>query len=208
MFGLAYLVVLAVYLTAAVAVVRWAARHARRRGKSGIGWGIGAAAAMSVVLLGDWALTAATHAYRCANDSDFRIYKTFEEWNRENPGVLEALTDLNTAPEDTLPNWPLESRPDMRVAHINQRISIRYIDHFSSENEHELFFNVWRWKVQLADEATGQVLAETVDFSSGNGRIGGEPPLNFWIQSDHCPGHKRDAMKFSEFMKQFRGTRR
>jgi hypothetical protein len=196
------------YLLIAILVVRWSIRYARSRGKNPKRWGWGAALVMYLIPFWDWAPTVAMHQFYCAKESGFWVFKTLDQWKAENPGVLETLIDKNTSPDGAAPNWPTEDRLEMSVAHINQRFVIAYKNHLSSQAEHELFLHVWRWTYELLDKKTGQVLARQTDFSSGNGHIGGEPPMKFWLQSNHCPRAGEQSREFGEFIKQFRGSQR
>lgn len=96
----------------------------------------------------------------------------------------------------------------MNIAHINQRFGMVYRNHLSSQDERELFLHVWRWKYELLDKETGEVLARQVDFSIGNGYLGGELPVKFWLQIDHCMNSNEQSRKFSEFVKQFKGVKK
>lgn len=196
------------YLLISIGVVRWAIRYARNNGKSAKRWGWGAALVMYLIPFWDWLPTVATHQYYCAKDSGFWVYKTPEEWKAENPGVLETLVDNNRSPEGFAPNWPTENHSTMSIALVNQRFGIAYKNHLSSQEERELFVHVWRWTYELLDRKTGEVLARQTDFSSGNGYIGGEPPIKFWLQSSHCAGGAEQSLKFSEFLKHFGGIKK
>lgn len=206
--GLVILGALGLYLLISVGVVVWAARYARKNGKSAKRWGLGAALVMYLIPFWDWIPTVAMHQYYCATEAGFWVYKTPEQWKKENPGVMETLIEDNKSPEGISPTWPTEQRPDMSIAHINQRFGMTYKDHFTTKDEGELFLHVWRWKYELLDKKTGEVLARQVDFSTGNGHIGGEPPIKFWLQNEHCVSNKEQSNKFNEFVKQFKGTKK
>lgn len=195
------------YLLISIAVVRWSIRYARNSGKSAKRWGWGAALVMYLIPFWDWLPTVAMHQFYCARDSGFWVYKTPDQWKSENPGVIETLVENNRSLEGS-PSWPTENRPDMSIAHINQRFGMAYKNHLSSQEEGELFLNVWRWKYKLLDKKTGEVLARQVDFSTGNGYIGGEPPVKFWLQSEHCINGKELSNKFSKFIEQFKGAKK
>lgn len=196
------------YLLISIAVVRWAIRYARDNGRSAKRWGWGAALVMYLIPFWDWLPTVATHQFYCAKDAGFWVYKTLEQWKTENPGVIETLIENNRSPEGISPDWPLEHRPDMNIANINQRFGMVYKNHLSSREESEILLHVWRWTYELVDKKTGEVLARQVDFSTGNGHIGGEPPTKFWLQSEHCIGGKEQSQQLSEFVKQFKGARK
>jgi hypothetical protein len=196
------------YLLVSIAVVHWAIRYARENGKSVRRWGWGAVLVMYLIPFWDWIPTVASHHFYCATESGFWIYKTLDQWKSENPGAMETLVENNRSPEGVSPDWPTEHRPDMNIAHINQRFGMVYKNHFSSREENELFLHVWRWKYELLDKTTGEILARQVDFSAGNGRIGGEPSIKLWLQSEHCISGTEWSREFSQFLKNFRGVRR
>ena len=195
------------YLAICIAVVRLAILYARSHGKSAARWGCSVGLVMYLIPFWDWLPTVATHQFYCVNNAGFWIYKAPDQWKTENPGVTTTLVENNRSPEGVAPNWPLEHRSDMKIAHINQRFAMAYKDHLSTQDEGELFLHVWRWKYELLDKKTGEVLARQVDFSSGNGYIGGEPPIKFWLQSNHCPNSREHSRELADFLKQFRGAK-
>jgi hypothetical protein len=66
-------------------------------------------------------------------------------------------------------------------------------------------FNTWRHEQEIVDVKTGEAVGRRVDFSTGNGHVGGEPELRFWIHSDHCFGGQEKAINFVKTFKQFKG---
>jgi hypothetical protein len=207
MIGLIVFPAALLYLLLSVVVVRWAIRHARDHGRSAKRWGWGAALVMYLIPFWDWLPTVATHQYYCAKDSGFQVYKTLDQWKAENPGVMEGLVDNSPSPDGS-PNWPTEAWRGKEITSINQRFGMLYKNHFTSAEESELFLHVWRWQNELVDKKTGDVLARRVDFSTGNGHIGGEPELRLWLHSDGCIGGRDNAIKFGEFLNQFRGAKK
>ncbi|MBK7764911.1 MAG: hypothetical protein IPI44_01795 [Sulfuritalea sp.] len=79
------------YLLIAFGVVIGAISHARKHGKSTKRWGWGAALVMYLIPFWDWIPTVAVHQYYCATEAGFWVYKTPEQWKKENPGVMETL---------------------------------------------------------------------------------------------------------------------
>jgi hypothetical protein len=211
MFGLIVLVVGAIYLVVLIAVTRFAYSAAKKRGVSKAKCWLAAAGGFLLVYLPvfwDHIPTLIAHQYYCKTEAGFRVYKTLDQWKAENPGVMEGLVENNTSPEGISPDWPLEHRPDMNIAHINQRFGMTYKNHLSSQMEGELFLHVWRWKYELQDKKTGEILARQVDYSSGNGYLGGELPVRFWLQIEHCMSSDEQSHKLSEFVKQFKGAKK
>jgi hypothetical protein len=119
---------------------------------------------------------------------------------------METLVD--NSPNE-YPNWPHIDWRGKRVASINQRFGLLYKDHLSNPEEGELFINVWRWQTEFLDKQTGEVLARSVSFTTGNdGYIGGMHSMKFWLYSDGCTNHREESKRFGEFLKQFRGAKR
>lgn len=204
--GFVILIAMFLYLLISLGVVAWAISHAKKNGMSMKRWGWGAALVMYLIPFWDLIPTVATHQFYCAKDSGFWVYKTIDQWKTENPGVMETLVEINNSPEGMSPNWPSDNWRGKKIARINQRFGMMYIDHLSSSDEGELFPNVWRWKYEFLDKKTGEVLARQIDFSSGNdGYIGGMHSMKFWLTNEHCMGSKELSNDFGEFLKQFRG---
>lgn len=206
MTGIVVIPAVLLYLLLCVVVVLLTVRYARKSGRSAKLWGWGAALVMYLIPFWDWLPTVATHQYYCAKDAGFWVYKTVDQWKEENPGVMETLVD--NSPSESYPNWPTEAWSGKEITSINQRFGMLYKNHLTSPEEGELFLHVWRWQNDLVDKKTGEVLVRRVDYSSGNGHIGGEPPMKFWLQSDHCMDSNERAGGFGELLKQFRGAKR
>lgn len=204
--GFVVLVALGLYLLISIGVVRGAVVYARKSGKSAIRWGFGAALLMYLIPFWDWIPTVAMHRYYCATEAGFWIYKTPEQWKQENPGVMETL--VSSSSDARNPDWPDEDWRGMKITGINQRFGMLRIDHLRNSTEGELFINVWRWQTDVLDKHTGEVLARQVDFSSGNGNIGGEPPLKFWLQSWYCNNNADRSSQFNVFLNQIKGAKK
>lgn len=208
MLGLVYLLAFLVYLAISIGVVVLVVRWAKIRNRKSWVWGSLAAFVMYNLVFWDWVPTVVAHRYYCSTQAGFWVYKMLDQWKAENPGVMETLVENNKSPEGVSPDWPLEHRPGMNIAHINQRFGMAYTNHLSSQEEKEMFLHVWRWKYELLDKKTGEILARQIDFSTGNGYIGGEPPLRFWLQNERCSGSREAFRKLSEFVKQFKGAQK
>lgn len=184
------------YLLISIAVVRWAIRYARDNGRSAKRWGWGAVIVMYLIPFWDWIPTVATHQFYCAKDAGFWIYKTPEQWKAKNPGVIETLVANKGAPS----SWQGDNDNNSNTFFLNQRFN------WVVKHNGPLFINRWRWEQEVVDSKTNEVLARYVDFSTGNGAIGGEPPVKFWLQVGHCigGGHNQDALR--NFLKTFMGA--
>lgn len=58
------------------------------------------------------------HKYYCLSQAGFWVYKTPEQWVKENPGVMETLT--------TQRMWLHDTAEGSDVVHINQRFDLIY----------------------------------------------------------------------------------
>jgi hypothetical protein len=88
MMSLAYLAALIVYLIIFIAVVAAAVLHAKKTGKSKKLWGGVAAFIMYNLVFWDFLPTLLVHQYYCKKDAGFWVYKTAEQWRKENPDVV------------------------------------------------------------------------------------------------------------------------
>lgn len=195
MIGIIVIPAIMLYVLLSIAVVRLAIRYARSSGRSAKRWGWGAVLVMYLIPFWDWLPTVAAHQLYCAKDSGFWVYKTVDQWNAENPGVMETLvrnkrTVLKTVYAGNIyaTTFALNSRFNWIVTKTGP-----------------FPINRWRWEQKLVDSANHEVLARYVDFSSGNGNVGGEPPIKFWLQSGHCVGGKRNQGLMSQFKETFKG---
>ncbi len=177
------------YLVLSIAAVRWAIRYARKNRRSAKRWGWGAALVMYLIPFWDWLPTVAIHRYYCSTEAGFWVYKTVDQWKAENPGVADTLFANKGAPSVTQGN--MENYVD--TYSLNQRFN-RVVKHNGP-----LLINRWRWEQEVVDSKTNQVLARYVDFSTGNGHIGGEPPVKFWLQGEHCIGGAVNGSRLSHF---------
>jgi hypothetical protein len=91
MLGLAVFFFIGLYLLITLAAVWFAARWARKRGRRAWVWGAVAAFVMYNLVFWDLIPTLLIHKYYCATEAGFWVYKTPEQWVKENPGVLETL---------------------------------------------------------------------------------------------------------------------
>ena len=92
--GFVIVVVGAAYLLISIGVVVGTVSYARKHGRSVKRWGWGAALVMWLIPFWDWLPTVAAHQYYCATESGFWVYKTLDQWKKENPGVAETLVAI------------------------------------------------------------------------------------------------------------------
>jgi hypothetical protein len=184
------------YILFSIGVVLLAAAYAGKNGASVKLWGWSVAFIMYSIPFWDWLPTIAVHQYYCATESGFWVYQTLDQWEQENPGVMETLTTQRI--------WPNKHDGDMEnyvsTSMINQRIN------YINKKNGPFLFNRWRHEQVIQDSKTGQELARQIDFSTGNGNIGGELEIRFWLHRDNCGGGQGNAINFVKFVNKFKGV--
>ena len=197
--GLVILGAVVLYVLISIVIVLLAIRHAKKGGKSATRWGWGAALVMYLIPFWDWLPTVGMHQYYCATEAGFWIYKTPEQWMKENPGVMQNLVATKGEPHTSVGNS--ESYVDTYV--LNQRFNIVV------DQRGPLFINRWRYQRSLRDSVTNMELARYVDFStSQQRRQAGWSGWKIWLDSRHCSGGRENAIKSGNWMKQFKGADR
>ncbi len=210
MFGLIIIVIGVAYLLLSIAVVKGARRHARNNSKSVARWGWGAALVMYLIPFWDWLPTVATHQYYCATEAGFWVYKTPEQWKKENPGVMETLVSYNRNPGGFNVDWP--SQHDQgddghilkNINHINERFNYAVV-----QQDMLYALPITRKENVLWDTKNDEVIARYVDFGTGNSvknTVGPPGPLKFWLHNGSCNGGKDRQTKFGVFYMAFKGT--
>lgn len=195
MFGLMYLIFIGVYLlislTVVFLVVGWAGRRERNR----LLWGGVAALLMYNLVFWDWIPTVLAHKNYCENEAGLWIYKTLDQWKEENPGVMETLQTQRV--------WP--SQRDGDIGNYSTTLTVNQRFNYLHKKNGPYLLNVWRHEQEIIDVSNGNVLARQIDFSSGNGNVGGEPELKLWIHKNNCTGGRDRAIQFVKYLNQFKG---
>lgn len=171
MLGLMVLLALGIYLAIGALVVwlavRWAKKHQRR----GWVWGGVAAFAMYNLVFWDWIPTLAMHKYYCATEAGFWVYKTPEQWVKENPGVAETLT------------W----KPQSGYLRAGNRLNERFVlEH--TENRKSKLFPIRSMETVIKDIQTEEIMVRAIGFSSGYGAlgVGTKGAWRFWTSYKPC----------------------
>lgn len=200
--GLVILVAMGLYLALAVFVVTVAISHARKNSKSVTRWGWGAALVMYLIPFWDWIPTVAIHQYYCATEAGFWVYKTPEQWTKENPGVIDTLMANK--------GWP--SRHEERegghmkidTALANERFNIVVV-----QQDVMNFLPIIRRREELLDIRTNETLARYVDFSTGHSvayTVGPPGSMKFWLHNGECGKSPGVGISSRKWMNQFRGA--
>lgn len=200
--GLVIFGVMALYLVIAIFVVTGAISHARKNGKSVGRWGWGAALVMYLIPFWDWIPTVAMHQYYCATEAGFWVYKTPEQWKKENPGVMETLVANKGAPNRNERFDDGHGKTDIYL--LNDRFNwIVTQQDFSSA------LPIIHSEQQVKDTKTNEVLARYVNFSTGNSvknTVGPPGPMKFWMHNQFCSDGGRNDSRIWQYAKQFKGA--
>lgn len=152
---------------------------------------------MYLIPFWDWLPTVATHQYYCATEAGFWVYKTPEQWRKENPGVMEGLVANKGAPSTR--QGDMQNYTDTYF--VNQRFNLIV------KNNGQFLFNRWRHEREIVDTKTHTVLARYVDFStSQEQRQAGWSGWKFWLDSRNCIADRDQLIKFGKFYLQFKGA--
>ncbi|MCG7995264.1 MAG: hypothetical protein JAZ06_07575 [Candidatus Thiodiazotropha taylori] len=179
---------LVVYLILSIIVILIGVRYARKKGKSSWKYGLFAAIAMYLVMFWDFIPIHIAHKYYCETEAGFTIYKTIEKWKEENPGVAETL----------MPNKSVASSitNDRKRYVLNQRFAWDI-------NTTKHFLGIRKNDNRIIDTGTSQILAQYVDFSSGQSSLDPKEfrDFKFWIHTKSCEkdGRKQKRKEFYKF---------
>lgn len=173
---------------------------ALRTGRSVWKWALLGFLAVYLPIFWDHIPTVLAHKYYCETEAGFWVYKTPEQWKRENPGVMEGLVanELRTPSthEGDEDNWT-------NTFVLNQRINQ------VSKHQGMLPFYRWKYESALVDSKTNEVLARSVDFYTAQIRAGGGwHGWKFWLSTDHCFSHKNSTAQFGNYINQIKGAQK
>lgn len=189
------------YLLISVGVVVWAAAYARKHGKSAKRWGWGAALVMYLIPFWDWIPTVVMHRHYCEKEGGFWVYKTVEQWKKENPGVMETLVVNKGAPSRD------EQFNDGHKRTTTYLLNERF-NWVVTQEDMSSVLPIIRTEQLVTEIKRNEVLARYVDFASGNSvknTIGPPGPLKFWLWNGHCEGGNRNSGFMWHFTKEFKG---
>lgn len=91
MLGLAILFIFGAYLAISIFATWYVMAWAKESGRRAWLWGCIAGFAMYNLVFWDLIPTLVMHKYYCSTQAGFWPYKTFEQWDAENPGVAATL---------------------------------------------------------------------------------------------------------------------
>lgn len=161
---------LAIAIGVAVAATKWAKKYGRRPWV----WGSLAAFVMYNLVFWDWIPTLVAHKYYCDKEAALTIYKTPEQWKKENPGVVEKLKPFLVP---RVVNLPMGN-----VSQVNDRFGNLFLKESTGK------LPIRRHRDIIIDVNTHEIVAMDIDFRRGNAlmAIGGAGSWKFWLHADSC----------------------
>jgi hypothetical protein len=188
MLGLVVVFFIGLYLIISLLVIFFSARTARKHGRRGWVWGLVAAFVMYNLVFWDWIPTVAMHKYYCATEAGFWVYKTPEEWAKENPGVLATLKPWPRSKIYGVNNHRFELNGGT-VRQYNDRFG-----YWSKRSENLGGLMVGRIETGIIDVKSHELLVRYIDFLSGP-RGAGEM-WKSWLKRGNCgPKPERPSIR-------------
>lgn len=194
--GFVIIVALGLYFLLSIGVVAWAVSYAKKHDKSTKRWGWGAALGMYLLVFWDWVPTVLTHQYYCATEAGFWVYKTPQQWMKENPGVMETLVYNKSMPHIQTPYG--------RATVLNNRFIHIY------KYDGPFIFNRWRKETEIRDSKNGELIANEIGFSTSQiRRQAGWSGWRFWLSNEQCDIEShRDQGSIDKITAQFEGAKK
>ncbi len=169
--------ILIAYLALAVYSVRATVRSARASGLSAKQrWLRGGLVALVFYLIPfwDWIPTVVAHQYYCATEAKFEVFKTIEQWKKENADIVPTLIYV--------PGLPSVQTAEYTAYALNQRILEE------GKRPENVFLSVTRDEARIVDRKNSEILAKYVDFRTGYASlgVGGDGAWKFWLKRSSC----------------------
>jgi len=201
MVGLVFLAIIGVYvlivLGATLTAIYVAKRYEARpliRGMAGLGGFL----LVTLPIFWDWAPVVMAHNHYCAKDAGFFLYKSPEQWMKENPGVAETLTYKYISDAEKIDGGERYL--------LNQRIAREVRNSMRGWGIHQR-------EELVVDQQSGQILALYRDFWTGvtASTVGNNQGLRawkVWMKYDGCesgdPYYWKRSQEFSEVAKSYK----
>jgi hypothetical protein len=155
MIALIYLVFFALYGLVSFLVIRKAYGFARVRYKKGWVGGWLAALVMYNLVFWDWIPVYVMHKHYCSTEAGFWVYKSPEQWIKENPETVGGRWGSN-----------YHSRPETIEKYTSRYWSSNRV--YMDITQRRIFDNkIGRTERVLVDNSNGEVLARAVEFYRG-----------------------------------------
>ena len=208
--GAVILPLMAIYFALLIWAARRGWRWAKDHGWEGSKRWLGAICGFLIVYLPvfwDWIPTVVTHHYYCEKEAGFWVYKTVDQWRKENPGVMETLVFNEKRPF----KYKGDEINRESVRFLNDRINL-----VSARNRVSGILHVKKYDYQVVDAKSNEILARYVNFEYGypGGLALGPPPgagitgLKFWMAVPYCKNGPELSSAFFKFEHFFEGAQK
>jgi hypothetical protein len=186
MLGLVVIAFIASYLAVSALVVWLAARWARKRNRRPWVWGGLAALVMYNLVFWDWIPTVVMHRYYCSTQAGFWVYKTPEQWAKENPGVLETL--------EPYPSPYSKARVEINGG--KARLFNDRLGKLDARLDSLGGLLIQQKEISIIDLTTKEALTRRIDFLSGPRQAGAI--WKSWLVKDSCFSDEQRSKNYSE----------
>jgi hypothetical protein len=201
MIGLIAIFLILGYILLFALALKYAKNAAIKRGRPPWHFTLPAGIAMYMIVFWDLIPTYAARTYYCTVHAGLNMYKTPDEWIKDNPGMVEQIT-------------PIEPRRTLRTSNgFRSRLNERF--EFISEIRPVFFGFVVEDKESIMDLKNNNILAERVDYKTGSNSFGtGANSLNdykSWLYTNSCVFRLNPSKKwffeekaFSEYLEEYK----
>lgn len=202
MIGLIILGLMTVYLLVSILITRKAVSWAKAHNRKPWLWAGLAAFVMYNLVFWDFLPTLVVHKYYCETKAGFWIYKTPEQWLKENPELKAESLKPSGKEFDVMPSevWYPGTPNALIATKINSRVAKAF-----GQEVIESVLPIWKEKEYFIDTVTNKKLAELVDFSSGYGNpmtTGGLLGFKAWLQKDGCNVADTSRVHITNYLKE------
>ncbi len=198
MMGLMVLGFFAVYLLISIWVTSKAASWAKANNKKPWLWGGLAAFMMYNLVFWDWIPTLVAHKYYCSTQAGFWVYKTPEQWMKENPELTKE--DLKPYVEGD------KGRHIVLYAGTPNAVGVRKINRriFNAFDIQKIegLLPIQKQVDYFYDIKTNLRTATLLDITSGYGNpmtTGGILGFKGWLANDGCQNPKVDRINLNQY---------
>ena len=143
--------------------------------------------------------------YYCNKEAGVWIYKTVDQWKKENPGIAETLEPYTAKnrPDIVFSGDPLHDYTTKE--YLNPRIIV------VENKKGPLLFNMFKLKYDIVDVKSGEIIARGINFSSGYGsnpfELGsryGWKSFKVWLAEDKCSCSEKYMDNLFDYMEKIR----
>ena len=191
MMGLMALGFFAVYLALSMWAVTATSGWAKANNRKPWLWGSLAAFVMYNLMFWDLIPTLVMHKYYCDTQAGFWVYKTPEQWVKENPNLELKPSDKQT--------YEGTDNDHVATEFINQRMN-----YVSKINPASAWLPIYKMENYLEDSTTKKMLILYKNYIVGYRERNGVGQLKLWMKSEDCDVGNKALIPFGDVYEQFK----